>query len=173
MEYTKNKLPKNIQLFMNELKEYLNTKIYYYGSIQRYDYFIGESDIDVCIFTDNIDGMLSKITHFLHLKKNKVHKIFMHSSINNKLIQGYKLMYYNENMNFKLEMTVYDEKYKKYVLHDHMIDINIPLYMSFILIILKMFFYNMKILPSIYYIKCKRQLFNFIKGNNSLFLSLK
>jgi hypothetical protein len=172
MENTKNKLPENTKTFINKLKNYLNTKIYFYGSIQRDDYFVGESEIDITIFSDNTEAMISKILHYLHIKKNKVNKIFWHASLNNRLIQGYKLMYNNENEDIKLEITIYDDKYKKYVLYDEQIDMNLPLYISFMLIFLKVMYYNLKILPSKYYIKCKRILFNYVKGNNSLFLSL-
>jgi hypothetical protein len=43
METTKNKLPEKEQQFFNELSKYLDTSLYYYGSVQRNDYFPGKA----------------------------------------------------------------------------------------------------------------------------------
>ena len=45
----KNKLTDEEQKFVDGLSEYLDTDLYYYGSIQRNDYNAGESDIDILI----------------------------------------------------------------------------------------------------------------------------
>ena len=50
METTKNDLPPNTKKFFYNLSEYLDTKLLYYGSVQRSDYVPGKSDIDVIIF---------------------------------------------------------------------------------------------------------------------------
>ena len=39
------------------------------SEIER-DYLINNSDIDICVFTDNTQTMIHKIQHFLHLKKD-------------------------------------------------------------------------------------------------------
>ena len=52
METTRNELSKNEKKFFEELSNYLETPILFFGSIQRSDYFPGKSDIDVDIFTD-------------------------------------------------------------------------------------------------------------------------
>ena len=75
MEYTKNEIPNHISIFFKELTNYIDTPLYFYGSIQRNDYFPGNSDIDVDIFTDNPTSMISKLQHFLHIKKSKFKKI--------------------------------------------------------------------------------------------------
>ena len=71
METTKNALPDHIKLFFKELSDYLDTKILYFGSVQRGDYFPGTSDIDVDIFSDNENSIMVKMQHFLHVKKTK------------------------------------------------------------------------------------------------------
>ena len=47
MEQIKNKLPEDVNIFLKQLSDYINTPLYFYGSIQRDDYFPGYSDIDV------------------------------------------------------------------------------------------------------------------------------
>ena len=48
MDYLQHDIPDYKKQFFNRLSEYLDTKIYYYGSVQRYDNF-NESDIDTII----------------------------------------------------------------------------------------------------------------------------
>jgi predicted nucleotidyltransferase len=69
METTKNKLSPYATTFFNKLGNYLDTKLYFYGSIQRDDYFTNDSDLDVAIFTDNTSSMLSKMINYFNIKK--------------------------------------------------------------------------------------------------------
>ena len=70
METTKNKMSHFAEKFFHKLKNYLDTKLYYYGSIQRNDYFPNSSDIDVDIFTDNEQSTITKLQNFLHPMKH-------------------------------------------------------------------------------------------------------
>jgi hypothetical protein len=171
MEHTKNKIPKKIQEFIDKLKEYIDTKIYYYGSIQRYDYFMNKSDIDFSVFTDNVDSMIHKISNYLHIKKKKFHKILWNSK--SKIIEGYKVNYYNENPDFRLEITIYDEKYKEEVLEDHNIPCNMPIYILILLVFLKLLYYNLQMIPRSFYSHYKKILFNLIKGFDGYFIHIK
>jgi len=76
METTKNKLPDDINAFFSKLSKYLDTKLLFYGSVQRSDYFPGSSDIDVDIFTDNVDSTITKLQHFLNVKKSKFKRLY-------------------------------------------------------------------------------------------------
>ena len=53
MDKVERKLTTNEIIFFNNLSAYINTPIYFYGSIRRGDYLQGYSDIDTAIFTDN------------------------------------------------------------------------------------------------------------------------
>ena len=74
METTRNALPSKLKHFLDKLKDYLDTPLYYYGSVQRKDYVAGQSDIDVAIFTDNENSIISKMCHFLHVKRKEFKK---------------------------------------------------------------------------------------------------
>ena len=65
METIKYKLSKKKTEFLQNMQEYLNTKLYFFGSIQRADYIDNVSDIDVCIFTDNMDSTLLSLQQYL------------------------------------------------------------------------------------------------------------
>ena len=161
MEYTKNKIPYEVENVINKFKKYIDTKIYYYGSIQRRDYFISKSDIDILIFTDNTDAMINKVSHFFHINKKKVRKVVW--NYKNKVIEGYKVLYHSNNPKFRLEITITDEKYKKYVLDYQRIPINMSYCMSILLIILKFLYYNLQMIPTSYYRYCKTIIFDNIR----------
>ena len=64
METTKNEMDAYSKNFFLKLGNYLDTQLYYYGSIQRHDYFPGKSDIDVDLFTDNSSSTIIKLQNF-------------------------------------------------------------------------------------------------------------
>ena len=66
METTKNELSPYSKTFFKKLSNYLDTKIYYFGSIQRNDYFPKSSDIDIDIFTDNEKSTILKLQNYLN-----------------------------------------------------------------------------------------------------------
>ena len=69
METTKNEMDTYSKIFFFKLGNYLDTQIYYFGSIQRNDYFPGKSDIDVDLFTYNTQSTIIKLQNFLGIEK--------------------------------------------------------------------------------------------------------
>jgi len=185
METTKNKIPDNAKIFFNKLGSYLDTNIYYYGSIQRVDYFPNSSDIDVDIFTDNEKSTLLKIQAFLNNINNnnsnnnnnnnnnnkyKIQKVIYKLHKTNQVVNGYKVKY---NSNFSAEISIYNEKYKEAVLLEHNFKMILPFYISALLIILKTIYYNLGLLPKSVYIYTKNFIMDyFVEGQESEFVSL-
>jgi hypothetical protein len=157
METTKHKLPENVKIFFNDLGKYLDTKLLFYGSIQRHDYFPGSSDIDVDVFTDNIGSTVARMQHFLHVKKSSFKKIVWRLSHTGQMVYGYKIMYTNPDLNLSAEFSIYDNKYKKGVLEQHLKKTVIPFYATILLFIIKKLYYDLHILPpeSYRYLKMK------------------
>lgn len=158
MEYTKNKLPIKTQEFLNKMKEYLDTKIYFYGSVQRLDFFENKSDIDICIFTDNTQTMLHKLSSFLHIDKKKIKKIFLNiKTVKNKyeIVYCYKVMYTNPKLNIILEIIICNEKYKNTIITNQLKGINMPNYIVILLFILKFMHYYLNIFSFKFYHTCK------------------
>ena len=77
METIKNKIPDTTKQFFDELSDYLNTKLLFFGSVQRSDYFPGESDIDVDIFTDNPSRIINQIQNYLNIDKKTTIKFIL------------------------------------------------------------------------------------------------
>lgn len=173
METTKNKLTLNESIFFDKLKNYINKSIYFYGSIQRDDYFCKLSDIDIDIFTDNVYSTLFLLQNFLNIGKKEFNKCLYKIDKKNIVIPGYKSKYIDKNNNFIVEISVYDEKYKKEILDEHNRTLNLPLYITFFLIFIKFLHYKLSVLPIYYYSKIKKQLLTyFYDGNKSEFIVL-
>lgn len=158
METIKNKIPSNTVIFFEELSEFLDTKLLFFGSVQRNDYFPGESDIDVDIFTDNENATIAKMQHFLHVKQSDFKKIVWRLTSNNTIAYGYKIFYKNKREGIFVEFSIYNEKYKKSVLKEHIMKTVLPFYASCALIILKYLCYNLKIIDKNTFIYLKRKI---------------
>jgi predicted nucleotidyltransferase len=173
METTKNEMSEYEKHFFNKLSNYLDTKIYFYGSIQRSDYFPGSSDIDVDIFSDNMSTTISKLQHFFAVKHNEFKKVVYKLRTSNKIVHGYKFKYNDPLNKLNTEFSIYDEKYKDVILMEHGSRLTMPFYTSWILIILKYFFYNLGILPKEYFIYLKNLAIDSIDGKNAIFIVIE
>jgi hypothetical protein len=164
METTKNKLTDNTQAFFQELSSYLEIPIYFYGSIQRNDYFPGHSDIDVDIFTSNESSTITKMQHFLHVKRSDFKKFIWRLNGNNKMVYGYKIMYKNVEQGFSAEFSIYNETVKDDILKEHNEKSAIPFYISWFLVILKIIYYNLHFIDKKTFRYLKKKLLTFGLG---------
>lgn len=173
METTKNKMPNSAEIFFTKLKNYLDTKLYYYGSVQRFDYFPKFSDIDVAIFSNNIDSTISKLQIFLNTKKQKFRKFVHRLPRTGKVVYGTKVKYVDPDKKFTVEMAIYDEKIKEEVLMEKNTKNNVPFYISFLLYIIKFLYYELNILPFDTFNKLKRLCLNeLLEGKDAEYVIL-
>jgi hypothetical protein len=157
METTRNDLTQQEKIFFNKLSNYLDTQLYYFGSVQRYDYYPRLSDIDVDIFTPNEKTTIMQLTNFLNVERRDFKRfVWKLNNNNDKLAYGYKLMYKNQANNFSVEFSIYNEKYKKQILYEHNDKKNIPLYATILLIIVKFLYYTLEIIPHKWYTNSKK-----------------
>ena len=156
METTKNELPDFANNFFTKLRNFLDTKIYFFGSVQRDDYFPTASDIDVAIFTDNINSTINKLQYFLNVNRTDFKNFVWRLNYDNALVRGYKIMYKEIDRNFAVEISIYDEKYKNSILTEHNGKRILPFYATCALIIIKYLFYTLNIIPSELYIYLKK-----------------
>jgi predicted nucleotidyltransferase len=164
METTKNQLSPYIRNFFNRLSRYLDKKLLFFGSIQRNDYFPGKSDIDVDIFTDNVQSTISQMQHFLNVSKTSFKKFIWKLNVNNKLVHGYKIMYKEPEHNFAAEFSIYDEKYREGVLKEHNRKTILPFHASMLLFILKFMYYQLNFISSSLYTYTKRKILTLMIG---------
>ena len=169
METTKNKLTPYEKDFFDKLRNYIDKPIYFYGSIQRDDYLPQSSDIDIDIFSNNVESTLVLLKNFLHSYNNnnnnnnntiQFKKTIYRMSKNDKVIFGHKGMYKDEINKLTVEIAVYNEKDKEYILQEHRIKFNFPFYITFILIFFKLLHYNLGIITFDYYRNLKNYIMN-------------
>ena len=172
MTKTKNKLPDSTNNFLNNLSEYLQIPLYFYGSVQRYDYYHGHSDIDIDIFTSNEKSTINILSNYLQIDKKKFKKIIWQTD-KNRMIYGYKKYYKNESLNIKIEMSIYNEKYKNDVLESHEYKTNLPLHIVILLYLLKFVYYKLDMIDSKMYRKYKDYLLtDLINYKNHIFVAI-
>jgi len=173
METTKNELPTYAKSFFNKLSKYLDNKFYFFGSIQRNDYFPNSSDIDTDLFTDDESGTILKIQNFLGVKKYQFRRFVYKLHKTNKLVRGHKVKYSDPDNKFTVEISIYNEKDKKDVLIEHNSKSNLPFHISFLLIILKSLYYNVGIIPKDTYVYFKKIIMNFmVEGEDIEFVGI-
>ena len=158
METTRNKLTPYSKHFFDNLSNYIETKLYFFGSIQRRDYFPNSSDIDVDVFTDNEAGTIIKIQNLLNIEPTYIHKFVYKLDSSNKMVYGHKIQYKDEHLT--TEILVFNEKDKQNVIWDHTSKFVLPFYISYLLIILKFLYYNLHLISKKLYVKLKRSLLN-------------
>jgi predicted nucleotidyltransferase len=161
MEDIKDRLGTYKYNYFNNLQNYLETELHFFGSIKRVDYISNSSDIDIIIITDNLKSMLSKIQFYLDINKDEIQKLFQQFSIYDKgIIIGYKIKYKNTENNMEFDLIIYDEKYRKPVLQNIYDINNFPLQVIIPLYILKIIFYKLQLISKLIYNKLKNNLFD-------------
>jgi hypothetical protein len=169
METTKNQLTPYESNFFNKLKIYLDTPLYFYGSIQRDDYKSGYSDIDIDIFTENMNSTIVKLQNFFN--SNQYKKIIIKPQDKKGIINGYKFKYSEPENNFKCEIAVYDIKNKDEILQEHGRKEKLPFIISILLVFLKTLYYNIGIVPKEIYLKTKNYIMDLVDTDYKGFLS--
>ena len=160
MEDIKDRLGEYKYNYFNNLQNYVETELYFYGSIKRFDYISNSSDIDIIVITDNVKSMLSKIQTYLNISKDSTQKIFQQYSVYDKqVVTGYKIKYKNDKNNIEFDLLVYDDKYRDVVLQNIYDINNLPLYMITILYILKILYYKLNLISRRIYNNLKCHLF--------------
>lgn len=166
MNKIKHKLNDKQREFVYNLSQYINTPLIFYGSILRNDFVPNKSDIDIAIFTDNENSIIYKLSDFFNIEKTDFKKIIY--KINSKVAYGYKYMY--DNQDIKIEISIYNNKFKKIISDDYVICENLPYYISWMLIILKCLYYHLGIISYYVYAKCKGLLMNSLKDTQFMLL---
>jgi hypothetical protein len=159
METTNNTLTANERLFFDRLRSNLDTKLYFFGSVQREDFFRNASDIDIDLFSFNEKTLLAQLQSMLNITKVKK---FVYKPLHSKtIIKGYK-MHYDDERGINVEFSIYNDKYKEEILFEHKRKFSLPFYVLYPLIILKFLYYRLQILPRDVFSQCKNQLLGLV-----------
>lgn len=153
----------NVKEFIENLSVYINEKIYIYGSVLRPDYN-SKSDVDICIFTNNLNSLKIKLQHFLVTDKKNFKQIFWRLPDTKRLCVGNKIFYKNKIKNIKVEISFYKENFKEEILKEHYSKTIIPFYATFLLYIIKFLHYDIELLNRKYYAYFKKKILSTLIG---------
>lgn len=141
---TRNKFTEEQRQFLSTLGSFVGSPFYYFGSIQRSDYIVGKSDIDVDIFSYQPEKMAKRLLHLLCSPYVSIKRILFKFDGNE--VTGFKVKYKRPPLDptvtdvLKVEFSVYDEKDKQLILEKHRKQIFISPYISAILFFMKLLF---------------------------------
>jgi hypothetical protein len=170
-QFTKNLTQKESSYF-HKLSDYLDTKLYYYGSVTRDDYVPNKSDIDIAIFTDNEHSIMSKLQHFLHAKRNAFDKIAW--KLNGQMIYGYKIKCIDYT-DINCEIAIYNTEFKKVLIDEYNKPLKNQTLLIYVLLnVLKILYYQIPLLPKSTFMSLKRYILNDMMGKKeTVFYLLK
>lgn len=168
IEKIKDKLSDYDYKFLTNLQRYIDTELIFFGSIQRCDFFMGKSDIDIAIITDNVESVKKKLQNYLNIGKSKIKRSMQRIQNTENVIYGYKINYDDEVNHLYLEIIIYDEEYRNIILDNIERTTNLPLYITIIYFILKVLTYYLPILSNDALKCCKNFVLNtYLKGQLS------
>lgn len=159
METTRNPLTPQQKSFFLSLRNFLDTPVYYFGSIQRLDYIPGYSDIDALVFTDNFSEMKYKLTTFLKKDSSDFKRIVKH--VGNQVFVGYKIFFKDPIQSVLAEITVFANKDKDlYLKIQREVKDSVPLGIMLVMYIVKLFYYRLELISNATYKKMKAYFLN-------------
>lgn len=163
METTFNKIPDKAQELLYQLKSHLHTKLYFFGSIQRYDYFPLYSDIDIDIFSENLNNTINSLTQFFNIDERKLKKVSW--KLNGKIINGYKFTHVlildqHTQHKIRIEFSIYHSNDKLCILKEHQRKMSLPFHILFLLFILKFCYYYLSLFSLETYSRYKKYILN-------------
>jgi len=148
METIKDKITEENYEFLKKLQEYIGTELIFMGSIRRYDFLEKYSDIDIIIINDNIESTVVKLQNFLNLPKRKFRLLYQKIPNSNNIVYGYKTSYNDIDNNLRLEIIVYDEKYREQITQYINSTSNLSFFVTYLLFIVKKMYYDFNLLSS-------------------------
>ena len=173
METTINKMTADETLFFDRLIASLETQVYFFGSIQRPDYFPKHSDIDVDIFSFHEKSIVYKLSSFLNVDNSKFKRFVTRPNDSMVVMNGYKYMYKDPEGRFSVEFSVYNEKFKEAVLKDHLRKFVLPFYILYPLILLKFIYHKLNLMPTETFRSCKKVLMGVTDDSYHSFVMLQ
>lgn len=154
-----NKLPHHVTLILKRIETYIGLPLLYFGSVQRYDFITSKSDIDIDIFTPDVETTMLRLQHLLNVSPDEFKKIAWKLNVANKFVTGYKLMYKNMSLNptpYTLEFSIYNEKYRDSILKEHLGKTTLPIHAVIMLYVLKLLHYRINVIPTPWFLAIKR-----------------
>lgn len=154
--------------FCNKIRVATSLPIYFYGSIQRLDYIQDHSDVDVFMFSPNVDETVQTIRYLMNNQSFKLKKVVYNAPHTSSFIYGYKI----KNKAANMEMSIFPLSYQSIILTENEKKTNLPLFVVYLLMILKYMYYRMGILSSSLFKTIKNYLLNNVYKSSIIFATM-
>ena len=110
--------------------------------------------------------------NFLGVNRYEFKKFVYRLHKSNKLVYGNKIKYKEPQNNFAVEISIYNENDKNNVLLEHNSKMNIPIYVSLLLVILKNLYYSFNLISKTNYKYIKGLIINhLVEGSDVEFVT--
>ena len=172
MNIAQNNINEETQMFLDKLSNAINSKLHLFGSVLTNDYYPNKSDIDIDIFSDNVAATKYNLFAFLNnhnnSKKDIVFKKFVFVTNKDKIINGIKTSYKNEQNKIFLELNIFDTTIKEYVLNERRYKQNFPFYVTALYSIIKFCHYELNLISVVNYRSLKELCLNYLIGGKKI-----
>lgn len=155
LEQIQHNLNEYTYTFFRDLREQIELPLFFIGSIARNDFIDGKSDLDIEVFSDNVVSTKTKLDYLFDCYQKDDR--YLTYSIENNPISGYKYYYNNKEKALLFDFTLYKKECQKLILYYRDIEINIPINLSVILIIIKYLHYYFNIIDKPTYSMIKKK----------------
>jgi len=169
----KSKLTKEQYQYLVNLESFINSKLSFYGSIERDDFFMGSSDLDIDIITPNMHNILFKLRQYIGIPNNEV--LHVKWTTNNPRPYTFECLKIKHNNGIvNLEISIYDEKYRKNleIVRNFKRTMLSPI-MVFFLITIKILYYKLNLLSNSQMKQIKRFVMNDLCGHKDEYMAVK
>jgi hypothetical protein len=168
LEEVKDKLSENQYDYFVQLQEQIDLPLYFLGSITRCDYIKGKSDLDIEVFTDNLNSIVLKIEYLFDYYQRKTNRKFIVFEISNIPISGYKYYFKDKQRDVSFDFTIYNKACKNSVLHHRIIEKNLPYLLSIFLVMIKILYYHLSIISNTTYSYIKKYFWRLYNPEKSI-----
>ena len=168
LDEVKEKLTKPQYNFFSQLKEQLDLPLYFLGSISRFDYIKDKSDLDIEVFTDNINSTKIKMEYLFDYYQRKNKNSFIVFEISNVPISGYKYYFKDKQRDISFDFTIYNLTCKNTMLYQRNIEKNIPYLFSIFLFMIKILYYHLNIINNTTYSNLKKKFWKLYNPEKSV-----
>jgi hypothetical protein len=141
----KDKLSKEQYSYFLELQEKIELPLFFIGSITRFDYVKGKSDIDIQVFSDNIKSTKIKIECLFNYYSKKDENKLIVFKIDNVPFSCYKYSHSIHGKDNRFDLTLYKKICQPELLYNRNIETNLNFIATTFFYILKFLHYDLNI----------------------------
>jgi hypothetical protein len=168
LEDIQERLTESQYMIFSQIEQTLGTSLEFFGSITRYDYFPGKSDVDARMFTENPATTLFQLKSlFSHISVKKMYLLYQ-----GKMFHATKVSLLQDDDDDDgehIDIVIYRKRDRRALQPYFRKDENISILHITLLYLLKLFYYYGG-LPEMIYYSCKQFIYNNYKHNKFVLL---